>query len=71
MGNNSRAIVSLVLFVALCAAVLITPGLAHDQPPRSEFPLESPIDAYSSSTSQISPVNLEMLESHVAKLLRT
>lgn len=43
MGNNSRAVFSLVLVVALCAAIIITPGIAHDeQPPPLQFPL--PID---------------------------
>lgn len=44
MGNNSRAIVSLVLVVTLCVAVLITPGIAHEQPPRSQFPPDFSID---------------------------
>ncbi|CAA7051862.1 unnamed protein product [Microthlaspi erraticum] len=43
MENTSRA---LVLVVALCVAVLITPGAANDQPPNSssKSPLTSPID---------------------------
>ncbi|KAG7545005.1 Prolamin-like domain [Arabidopsis suecica] len=46
MGNNSRAIFSLFLVVAICAAILITPGIAHDDqpPPRSQFPPDFPID---------------------------
>ncbi|EOA18400.1 hypothetical protein CARUB_v10006939mg [Capsella rubella] len=42
MGNNSRAILSLVLVVALCAAIIITPGIAHVQqpPPRLQFPID-------------------------------
>ncbi|XP_010436254.1 PREDICTED: egg cell-secreted protein 1.4-like [Camelina sativa] len=44
MGNNSRAIFSLVLVVALCAAILITPGTAHEQPPRLQSPPDFPID---------------------------
>ncbi|KAL0658260.1 hypothetical protein Bca4012_078845 [Brassica carinata] len=41
MEHTSRA---LVLALALCLAVLITPGAAHDQPPRSESPPSFPID---------------------------
>ncbi|XP_024005797.1 egg cell-secreted protein 1.4 [Eutrema salsugineum] len=44
MGNNSRAIVSLVLVATLCAPVLITQGVANEQPARSQFPPDFPID---------------------------
>ncbi|VVB17884.1 unnamed protein product [Arabis nemorensis] len=44
MENKARATLSIVLLVLLCVAVSFTPGVAHEQPPRSMFPPNSPID---------------------------
>ncbi|CAN8277487.1 unnamed protein product [Cochlearia groenlandica] len=45
MENKARAMSTLALILILCAAVLTTPKVAaHEQPPRSPSPPDSPID---------------------------